>query len=66
MDPPPPPPALPGFRGFNAAASLKQRGADEQIAFADFGFRGFNAAASLKPEAPGRRLENASQGLPRF
>ena len=36
------------FRGFNAAASLKQLGYSIREVGYEIGFRGFNAAASLK------------------
>ena len=37
-----------GFRGFNAAASLKHAPEFDQRSMRTRGFRGFNAAASLK------------------
>ena len=38
-----------GFRGFNAAASLKRYLLYQHRERINVGFRGFNAAASLKP-----------------
>ena len=55
-----------GFRGFNAAASLKRRTARRPGVRPDRGFRGFNAAASLKHPADGYQRLAGGTGLPRF